>query len=59
MDQIRLMEWIDKHKNAPAAMIKTRIELTHVRKGKETVTKKLRTTIQFAARHLAVDIYLI
>ena len=59
MGQIRLMEWIDKHKSAPVAMTKTHMEFQHQKKAKETATKKLRTTVQFKLRHLAVDIYLL
>ena len=59
MGQIRLMEWISKHKSAPTAMAKTRTEFLHGRKGPEVSTRKLRTTVRFASRVHAVDIYLL
>ena len=59
MGQIRLMEWITKHKSAPTAMAKTKTEFQHRRKGRATVTRTLRTTVRFAARSHAIDIYLL
>ena len=40
-------------------MAKTQTEFQHRRKGRETVTWKLRTTVRFAARGHAIDIYLL
>ena len=59
MGQIRLMEWITKHKSAPTAMAKTRTVFQHGKKGTEISTRKLRTTVRFASRTHAIDIYLL
>ena len=59
MGQIRLMEWIAKHKSAPTAMARTKTEFHHKEKGKEMSTRKLRTTVRFASRIHAIDIYLL
>ena len=59
MGQIRLMEWIAKHKSAPTAMAKTETVFHHIKKGPETSTRKLRTTVRFASRAHAIDIYLL
>ena len=59
MGQIRLMEWIAKHKSAPTAMAKTETMFLHAKKGPETSTRKLRTTVRFASRAHAIDIYLL
>ena len=61
MGQMRLSDWIYKKKNKHVAhtTVKTKMEFIHRRRGIETVTRMLRTTIQLGPRHLAVDIYLI
>ena len=50
---------IDKYKNIPKALTKTSMEFVLKKKGPELVTRKLRTTVKFTARHQAVDIYLL
>ena len=59
MGQMRLSDWIYKNKHVAHAMVKTKMEIIHKRRGRETVTRMLRTTIQLGPRHLTVDIYLI
>ena len=59
MGQIRLMEWITKHKSAPTAMSKAKTAFQHKKKGPELSTRKLRTTIRFASRTHAIDIHLL
>ena len=59
MGQIRLSDLLYRNKNGTNAMVKTKMEFVHKKKGKETVTKMLRTAIQLGPRHFAVDIYLI
>ena len=59
MGQIRLTNWVEKHRNAILALTWTRMEFMHKDKGKEVVTRKLRTTLELAGVHRAVDIYLL
>ena len=40
--QIRLSDWIDKHKNVPTAIMRTKMEFVHRKKGTKSVTKMLR-----------------